>query len=78
MSVTKPTPRDFPVMHTVKEWNRYRRDRNGNVIPFSVCGVCHLAVSARNRAPHQKACARRKRQDPEMWAEWRADMRESS
>lgn len=41
---------------------------------FVPCPVCGLAVDPRNRNRHAKACRRRKRLAPELWAEWREDM----
>lgn len=67
----QPTPRDFPVLWTPKRWRKFHRGR-----PYAVCSCCHLAVDPRNRARHVRACNNRKRLAPQMWAEWRADMRE--
>lgn len=66
----KPSPRDFPLMRTAAAARKAFPRRT-----WQVCSVCHLAVDPRNRKRHIKACARRKRLAPELWAEWREDMR---
>lgn len=66
----RTTPSDFPVMRTVREWNAIYRGRRG----YHVCPVCRLAVEPRNSRAHAKACARRKREAPALWREWRDDM----
>lgn len=68
------SPRDFPVLMTVQQWNRTYGGRRGCV----ACSVCRLALDPRLANRHAKACMRRKRQDPAMWAEWVTDMRRSS
>jgi len=65
----KPTPAEFSIMFTPRQWLKAKRGK-----PFHVCGTCRLAVDPRNSQRHQKACARRKRDAPEMWREWRDDM----
>jgi hypothetical protein len=59
----------FPVLSTPREWSRGKRGR-----PYHVCGTCRLAVDPRNSQRHQKACAARKRANPERWRQWRDDM----
>lgn len=68
MSTEKPTPRDFPIMWTV------RQSRGTYRSSWPVCSCCHFKVDPRNRKRHIKACMRRKRLAPELWAEWKRDM----
>lgn len=73
-AVVTVSPRDFPVMWTPRQWFEAHR---GDPRPFHVCRVCRLAIDPRNSMRHQKACLRRKRDAPELWAEWHADMHAS-
>lgn len=67
----KPGPKDFPRMFTLREARRIFRSGRRQ---FTACPVCRLAIDPRNRERHRKACARRKRLAPDLWAEWHADM----
>lgn len=64
-----PSPGDFPVMRTPAHARRSFPGRT-----WATCSVCNLAIDPRNRARHVKACAKRRRLAPEMWAEWKKDM----
>jgi hypothetical protein len=66
-----PSPRDFPILFPLRVWRRIHPTR-----PCRACPVCHLVTDPRNAERHRKACAKRKRDAPELWAEWRADMRQ--
>ena len=68
----KPSPKDFPLLFTVKTWHRINRQWPPRT-PGS-CPVCHLALDPRLVNRHAKACARRKREAPELWREWLRDM----
>lgn len=76
MTDRKPTARDFPLMRTMAEAREISRlaSRAGHTQVYQPCSVCRLAISPRNRARHAKACARRKRLAPGLWAEWCDDM----
>lgn len=52
-----------------------RREDGGPRVNYQNCRVCGLYVDARNRKRHTKACARRKREQPERWRQWVADMK---
>lgn len=67
----KPTRRDFPVMFTMAE---ARRLYPSSPRVFVACSCCHLAIDPRAGQRHVKACMRRKRLAPELWAAWRKDM----
>lgn len=69
MTVRKPTPRDFPVLFARRQVQRDSRRRS-----WPACRCCGLLVEPRNRDRHFKACQRRKRLAPDLWAEWRKDM----
>jgi hypothetical protein len=58
-------------MHTTKSLHELRRIRPEKYASYQRCSVCNLWIAARNRDRHRKACAKRKREQPEVWAEWR-------
>ncbi len=64
----KPRPRDFPILFSRAQARKVGRAH------WPGCRVCRLSVEPRNRRRHEKACARRKRLAPRMWAEWKYDM----
>lgn len=66
----KPIARDFPILWTMRAARKHFPRR-----VWVTCSVCHLAIDPRNRQRHVKACMRRKRLAPELWAEWVTDMR---
>ena len=73
MAERKPTPADFPILMSASAWQRVH-GRSWPPRSAGICPVCRLAMDPRLVTRHAKACNRRKRLDPRMWAEWRYDM----
>lgn len=65
-------------MLTARELAERRRAWSGSFGQYGhykVCPTCRLYCHARNARRHAKACARRKREQPAAWTEWRDSYR---